>query len=62
MEQEAMEMTEMAQGIPNLRSEMKNFQITLLIQDSKLEEIQQLLKKIVPVTKDEEIPPDNMVD
>ena len=62
MEQVAVKMAEMAQGIPNLRREMKNLQITLLMQDNKLEEIQQQLKKIVPVTKDEDTPPENMVD
>lgn len=41
MEQVVVEMTEMAQGIPNLRRKMKNLQVTLLMQDNKLEEIQQ---------------------
>ncbi len=55
-------MAEMAQCIPNLRREMKNLQITLLMQDWKLEEIQQQLERFVPVTKDEGSPPENMVD
>lgn len=62
MEQVAMEITEIAQGIPNVRKEMKNLQITLLMQDSKLEEIQQQLKKIVPGTKEEDNQHGNMVD
>lgn len=62
MEQVAMELAEEAQGIPNLKKEMKNFQITLLMQDEKLEEIKQLLKMIVPETKAEETLPKNVVD
>lgn len=62
MEQVAMEMAEMAQGIPNLKREMKNLQITLLMQDNKLEEIQQLLKKIVPEIKAEDTSLENEVD
>lgn len=62
MEQVAIEMAEMAQGIPNLKREMKNLQITLLMQDNKLEEIQQLLKKIVPEIKAEDTPLENEVD
>ena len=58
----SVEMAEMAQGITNLRREMKNLQITLLMQDNKLGEIQQQLKKLVPVTKDEDLPPEIMVD
>lgn len=41
MEQVAMEMAELSQGIPNLKKELKNIQITLLMQDKKLDEIQQ---------------------
>lgn len=33
MEQVAMEMAELSQGIPNLKKELKNIQITLLMQD-----------------------------
>lgn len=51
MEQVAMELAEEAQGIPNLKKEMKNLQITLLMQDEKLEEIKQLLKMVVPEIK-----------
>lgn len=62
MEQVAMESVEMAEGIPNSKKEMKNLQITLLMQDSKLEAIQQHLQKIVPVPKEEDNLPANMVD
>ena len=40
MEQVAMEMVELSQGIPNLKKEMQNIQVTLIMQDKKLEEIQ----------------------
>lgn len=53
MEQVAMEMAELAQGIPNLKKQMNNLQITLLMQDSKLDEIQQQLKKLTPEAKEE---------
>lgn len=39
MEQVAMEMAELAQGIPNLKREMNNLQITLMMQDDRLDEI-----------------------
>jgi len=41
MEQGAMEMAGLAQGIPNLKKEMNNLQITIMMQDGKLDEIQQ---------------------
>jgi len=34
-----MEMVELAQGILNLKKEMNNIQITLMMQDGKLDEI-----------------------
>lgn len=40
MEQVAEEMAELAQGMPNMKRELKNLQITMLMQDSKLDEIQ----------------------
>lgn len=39
MEQVAMEMAELSQGIPNLK-ELRNIQITLFMQDKKMDEIQ----------------------
>jgi len=45
LEQVATEMAEMAQGVPNLRRELRIIQITLEMQEKKLEEIQQLLKE-----------------
>jgi len=37
-------MVELAQGIPNLRRELRIIQITLEMQEKKLDEIQQLIK------------------
>lgn len=54
MEQVAMEVVELAQGIPNLKKEMQNIQVTLMMQDNKLEEIQQQTKKINPGIKKED--------
>lgn len=44
MEQIAMEMAELSQGIPNLKKELKNIVITLLMQDKRLEDLQQQLE------------------
>lgn len=44
MEQVAMEMAELSQGIPTLKKELKNIQITLLMQDKKMDDIQEMLK------------------
>ena len=52
MEQVAMEMAELAQGIPNLKKEINNLQITIMMQDGKLDEIQQQLKKLTPAKRD----------
>lgn len=53
MEQVAMEMAELAQGIPNLKREMQNIQVTLIMQDNKLEDIQRQIRKINPGIKKE---------
>jgi len=45
LEQAATEITELAQGVPNLRRELRIIQITLEMQKKKLEEIQQMLKE-----------------
>lgn len=62
MEQVAEELTEMAQGIPNLRREMGNLQLTLLKQDNRLKEIQTLLERITNMQRKEEIKLESMVD
>jgi len=51
MEQVAMEMAELSQGIPNLKKELKNIQTTLLMQDRRMVEIQQQLKHFHPDIK-----------
>jgi len=53
MEQIALEMAELSQGIPNLKKELRNIQITLLMQDKRLEEIQQQLEASGLVIKKE---------
>jgi len=45
LEQEATEMAESAQGVPNLRRDLRIIQITLEMQAKKLEEIQQMIKE-----------------
>jgi len=45
LEQVATEMAELAQGVPNLRRELRIIQITLEMQEKKLDEIQQLIKE-----------------
>jgi len=39
LEQAAIEMAELAQGVPNLRRDLRIIQITLEMEDKKLEEI-----------------------
>lgn len=53
IEKIALEMAELSQGIPNLKKELKNIQITLLMQDKRLEEIQQQLEASGLVIKKE---------
>ena len=45
LEQAATEMTELAQGVPNLRRDLRIIQITLEMQEKKLEEIQQMIRE-----------------
>lgn len=45
MEQVATEMAELAQGVPNLRREMRILQITLEIQEKNIDEIAALIKE-----------------
>ena len=47
LEQVAKEMAEIANGMPNLQKEMKNFQAIMINQNNKLEEISQTLSKMV---------------
>jgi len=44
LEQVATEMAELAQGVPNLRRELRILQISMEMQGKQLDEIQQLLK------------------
>jgi len=45
LEQATTEMAELAQGVPNLRRELRIIQITLEMQEKKLEEIQQMIRE-----------------
>lgn len=55
MEQVAMEMAELSQGIPNLKKELQKIQVTLIMQDKKLERIQQMTKETnLGIKKEEE--------
>jgi len=62
MEQVAMEMAELSQGIPNLKKELQNIQVTLIMQDKKLEELQQQIKESNPGIKKEEEQQEGMAD
>lgn len=46
-------MAELAQGIPNMKKEMQNIQVTLIMQDNKLEEIKQLIRETNSGIKEE---------
>ena len=48
LEQDATKMAELAQGGPNLRRELRIIQITLEMQEKKLEEIQAMIKARYP--------------
>ena len=55
IEQVAMDMAELSQGIPNLKKELQNIQVTLIMQDKKLDEIQQQIKeRNLGIKKEEE--------
>lgn len=51
LEQVAGEVTEIAQGMPNLKKEMKNMQVIMIMQDNKLDEIQQWLAQMAQMTQ-----------
>lgn len=44
LEQVAAEMVELAQGMPTFKRELKNIQMTLLMQDRKMDQLIQLFK------------------
>lgn len=46
-------MAELAQGIPNLKKELNNIQVTLMMQDGNLDEIQQQIDKLTQEAKEE---------
>jgi len=52
LEQVTGEMAKIAQGMSNLKKDMKNLQIMLFMQDSKLDEIQQRMMKLSFVPSD----------
>jgi len=56
LEQVAGKMAELAQGMPNMKKEMKNLQITMIMQDSKLDKIQQQLKQLILAHRAKVIP------
>lgn len=56
LEQVAGKMAELAQDMPNMKKEMKNLQITMIMQDSKLEKIHQQLKKLILAHRAKVIP------
>lgn len=47
LEQGAKEMAELANGVPNIQKEMKNFQVIMINQNNKIEEMSQILSKMV---------------
>lgn len=44
-------MAEIAQGMPNLKKEMKNMHVIMIMQDNKLDEIQQRLAQMAQMTQ-----------
>ena len=52
LEQVGGEVAEIAQGMPNLKKEMKNMQVIMIIQDNKLDGIQQRLAQMAQKTQD----------
>jgi len=62
MEQVAVEMTEIAQGLPNMEKEMNNLQLMIRKQDNRMEEIRGMLKEITTAQCKEEIKQEIMID
>jgi len=54
MEQVATEMTEIANRVPNLQKEMKNFQTIMIKQNDKLEEMTQVLSQLIGIDSTQE--------
>lgn len=57
LEQVVGEMVEIAQGIPNLKKDMKNLQIMMFMQESKLDRIQQQKMELSPAPSDSAVAP-----
>ena len=53
-------MEKIAQGLPNIKKDMKSLQIIMIMQDSKLDEIQQWLMKLSPAPGDSATTPENV--
>lgn len=62
MEQVVVEMTEIAQGLPDMKKEMTNLQLMIWKQDSRMEEIHGMLKELTKAKREEEIKQEIMVD
>jgi len=62
MERVAVEMAELSQVIPNMKKELQNIQVTLIMQDKKMDEIQQQIKASNPGIKKEVEQQEGMAD
>jgi len=47
LEHVAKEIAELAEGVPNIQKEMKNFQVIMINQNNKLEEMSQIMARMV---------------
>jgi len=47
LEQVAKEVEKLAEGVPKIQKEMKNFQVIMINQNNKLEEMSQILSRMV---------------
>lgn len=55
-------MAEIAQGMPNLQKEMRNFQVIMMMQNNKVEEMQQKLTQMAQTTPNHAEPMDTPID
>lgn len=62
MEQVAVEMTEIAQGLSDMKKEMTNLQLMIRKQDNKIEEICGMLMELTKAKRKEKIKQEIMVD
>ena len=62
MEQVAVEMTELAQGMPDIKKEMISLKFMIRQQDIKLEEMRGMLNELLKAKQDEGIKLENMAD